>query len=826
MKISWNWLNEWIDLEGIEADELAERLTMSGLEVEFVERLGAGVDDIVVGKILEIVDHPKADRLVICTVDAGEEAPRQIVCGAKNMKAGDRVPTALPGSQPPALDFEIGEREVMGVPSSGMLCAEEELGFARESEGLMILPGDLPLGRPVFEALGFKDTVFHIGLTPNRADCLSHLGVAREVGALYGRALRAERVRVPTPLWENENKAIGAVASLQIDDEEGCPQYGMAVLEDVEVGPGPLWLRRRLLSVGVRSINNIVDVTNFVLMDVGQPLHTFDLDELAGQKIIVRRARKGETLLGIDHREYALEPEDLVIADAERPVALAGVMGGANSEVTEKTRRILLECAYFDPRTVRRSARRHSLHTESSHRFERGIDPGAVEANMSRAVSGLVRAHEHLESGTPVVDQGVLFARTAVPEPAEVRLPHDMANRILGTEISDEAIQEHLLSLGLEVRAGDDAHWGVLVPTYRLDLERPIDLVEEIARLHGYDQIPTSLPRGTMGYRHGRRDSKEAPTIIDAHTRGLLRWMRTTLLENGLYEAVNYSFMGEEELDALGLGADDCRRKAAPLANPLIKTQGLMRTTLVPSLLQNLATNLAQRTQDVALFEMGRRYFPTGERRTLGIVLSGDKLGHWRGTQSWDFFDLKGIVETLASPFELGDARWVVPEVLEPYLHPGVQAMWLLDGAPVATVGQLHPGQAQEREIEGAVYLAELDVDLLLARPERRMRYKPLPKFPGVHRDFALLYERQAPYSALRQAIDTLAGKEAAVGEILESVELFDLYEGEQIPEGKRSLALSLVYRSTERTLTEDDVEKADRLLLEWLEKETGASLR
>jgi phenylalanyl-tRNA synthetase beta chain len=826
MKISWNWLNEWIDLDGMDVEELGSRLTMAGLEVEAIERIGATNDDIVVAEILSIEAHPKADRLVVCSVNDGTPTPRQVVCGAKNMSAGDRVPLALPGSQPPALDFEIVERKVMGVVSSGMLCAEEELGLAKQSDGLMILPADLPLGHPVFDALGFKDLVLHIGLTPNRADCLSHLGVAREVAALYGRSLRAERLATPEPVWDSGQKPITDLATLEIVDSQGCPQYAMAVLEDVEVGPSPLWLRRRLHSVGVRSINNVVDVTNFVLMDVGQPLHAFDLDALDGAKIIVRRARAGEKLLGIDHREYALTPEDLVIADRSRPLALAGVMGGADSEVGEKTRRILLECAYFDPRTVRRSARRHGLHTESSHRFERGIDPGAIGENIQRAIAGLLRAHEHVSGADVKLARGITWDHADAISPTTIRLERTMTNRILGTALSDEEVAGLLQALGLTVETTDSEALQVMVPPFRSDLERPIDLVEEVARLYGYEKIPTTLPTGTMGHEHRRRTSQEGPTIMSSSDRTLLRDMRRDLLGFGLYEAVNYSFMASEDLDALGLPQDDSRRNAPIVANPLVKSQGLMRTTMVPSLLQNLATNLARRRQDVALFEFGRRYTREGERRTLAILLKGKKVQHWSANQPWDFFDLKGIVEVLATPFDLAAGRWVVPADLEPYLHPGVQARWVFRDQIIATIGQLHPAQAQQRDIDGAVFLAEVDLDALLSVSRKQGRYSPLPKFPGVARDFALLYDRQAPYGDLREGIDQIVAAAPELSSILESVELFDVYEGAQVPQGKRSLALSLVYRSSERTLTDEDVERADRILLEGLERKVGATLR
>lgn len=827
MKISWNWLNDWVSLEGLSVAEVAARLTMAGLEVEAIEHLGEGTERIVIGRIDAIEKHPKADRLVVCSVDTGDGKPRQIVCGATNMVAGDVVPVALPGSQPPALDFEIVERKVMGVMSQGMLCSEEELGLSRESEGLWILPRDLSPGEPVFEALGLKDTVIHIGLTPNRADCLSHLGVAREVAALFGRSLRPERRELPAALWDNSSAGpIDDVASLTIENPQGCPHYTLAVLEDVTVGPSPLWLRRRLLSVGMRAINNLVDVTNFVMMDVGQPLHAFDLDKLKGASIVVRQARAGEKIVGIDHREYELSDEDLVIADAERPVAIAGVMGGVDTEVTDETRRILVECAYFDPATVRRSARRHGLHTESSHRFERGIDVGAVEANLQRAVHWFTRAHED-EQRAPNIRSGMVGVKAeGFARPVQISLHKSHVKRLLGIEPSVEQVVDYLETLGMSVEEQGDT-LAVTIPTWRHgDLERAVDLVEEVARMHGYDNLPSRLPRSSMGHVHRRRESDQAPTIVSRQTRSLLRWMRSTLLAHGLREVVNYSFMSPDDLSMLGIGGDDCRADAATIANPLVKTQGLMRTTLIPSLLANLRTNIAHRTEDVALFELGRRYLRSGEQRTLSFLLTGEVLPHWSKSRTWDFYDAKGLVEALAAPFDIASPRWQPGEVLEPYLHPGVQAMWTSEGRALATVGQLHPRIAQEEEFEQPVYLAEIYVDTLLDLPVRTPRYKPLPKFPAVRRDFALIHDRYAQYGAIEDAVAELARTEPQFGAILESVELFDLYQGEQIPADKRSLALTVVYRSVERTLTDQEIEQADRLLLEAIRSRTGAHLR
>ncbi len=828
MKITWKWLQQWVDLDGLDIDEVVDRLTMAGLEVDGVERLGEGSDDIVVARIERIREHPNADKLVLCDVEYGGDELTQVVCGAKNMGEGDLVPLALPGSQPPGVDFEIVSRKVRGEMSSGMLCSAEELDLAEESAGLMILPADFEIGRPVFEALDLKDAVIEIDLTPNRPDCLGHRGVARDLAALYDRERRRPAHFGEQPAWEStdDTKQAAEAAGLHVEDAEGCPRYLFAVIEGVEVGPSPTWLKTRLAALGLRSVNNIVDVTNYVLMDVNQPLHAFDLDKLQGPEIRVRRAEAGEKMTGIDHNEYELDPEDLVIADAERPVAIAGVMGGVDTEVSETTSRILLECAYFDPTTVRKSARRHALHTDSSHRFERGIDPAALPEALAHAVHLLLDVHEGTDA-EPTVRLGVAEqAKAGIDQPATTRLDRDHSRRVLGTDVSDEQVVDYLSSIGVNLEDDGDA-WICELPTFRPDLTRPIDLVEEVARLYGYDAIEATLPRAPMGFSHSLKEGTEyPPTIVDRAERDLLGKMRTQLLSYGLYEVVNYGFMSDDDLDALNIADDDRRRETVVLANPLIAADRFMQTTLLPGLLDNLATNLAQRSSDVALFETGRRYFPDRERPTLALLLSGRQLRHWSGDKEWDFFDLKGLIEAIAGPFDTASLRWDVPETLEPYMHPGVQASWSSLDKTIACAGQLHPAVAAEMEIDQDVYLAEVHLDSLFGLGRPTQRFAPMSRFPAVTRDFALIYGTDEAYSQIEEAIEELAVQNEAFGELLESYDLFDVYTGEQVADEMRSLALTVVYRSPEQTLTDSDIEQADRTLVEWLEEQVDATLR
>lgn len=824
MLISYRELGRWVDLDGIDdVDELAHRMTMAGLEVEGVDHFGQGHDDIVVGRIEAIEEHPNADRLVVCRVDVGGDDLRQIVCGATNMAEGDLVPVALPGSQPPAVDFQIVEREVMDVVSQGMLCSDAELGFADEAEGLMILDDDLAVGTPIFEALRLVDTHFDIGLTPNRPDCLSHLGVAREVAAIYG----AERDHGPLdidPAWEGGESTVGDVASLRVEDE-GCPRYIAAVIEDIVVGPSPTWLQRMVTAMGMRSINNVVDVTNVVLADVGQPLHAFDLDTLNDHAIVVRRAREGESIVGIDHQEYALDSADLVIADSERPVAIAGVMGGEATEVTEETTRILVECAYFEPTTVRRTSKRLGLHTESSHRFERGIDPGATRTNIAYAIELLLRTQQDV-GDEAVVRSGILEHHPHPWTPTFIEVPAQVFRRILGVDLDDETVERILSALEIDVERTEDG-WRASPPSFRPDLERPIDLVEEVARLWGYDRFEATLPDSKMGAAHERLpQQKHHDTIVARSELRTLEAIRIRMLAAGLHEAINYSFFGEEALERLELDAQDERSNPPRVANPLTQDQALMRTTLVPGLLQSLQTNIAQRESDVALFEIGRTFHrDRTEKLQLGIVATGATRQHFDEGRPWDFFDLKGLVESLAGE-QVGRGVWRRPKDPEPYMHPGVQAQWFVDGRWIGRVGQLHPRLAAELELDAPVLLAELDMDALVEMEQSAPEFQAFPKYPAVRRDFALLYAREAEYTAIETAVHDFAERDAEFGRIFDRFRLFDVYEGEQVPEDQRSLAVEVVYRSAERTLTDDEVADADQRLLRWLQSETGAVLR
>lgn len=809
MKVTKNWISDWVNLDGVDFLSVVERLSLSGLEVAGLRTIAD--EKIVVGQIESIEPHPKSDKLVICQVNVGDGRLRQIGCGAKNMKAGDQVPVALDGARPPGMDIEIGSRPLAGIMSEGMLCAEEELGLESSSDGLWILSGDLPLGIPVLKATKLEDMVVEIELTPNRPDGLSHRGVAREIASIVSRPMRS------SPLYAQDSLQTSGKLNVRVEDPAGCPVYLVSELRGVTVGPSPDWLRRRLSLIGVRSINNVVDVTNYILMDLAQPLHAFDADKVRGD-LVIRRAKDGEVLEGIDHKVHTLMTTDLVIADDSGPIAIAGVMGGVSTEVTDATTRILLECAYFDPSSVRKTARRLGLHTESSHRFERGIDIGATESHLQAAESLLGQVQS-----LPLECAGRAFLREVSAEPKSIVLPSDMVSRVLGLDLPLERVTSVLGSIGLTCEPLE-AGVRVMVPTWRPDIERPIDLVEEVIRLHGYEHLTPKAPMISMGYRHVPKSDGSEPTIRTDRRLLHERRIRTALLGMGFAETLGYSFCERELLDLVSTDASDERSSRDELANALSPDLAVMRTSLLPTMLKTLKVNIAQRVEDIAFFEVGRSYLRSGERNTLGILVMGRMSPHHSSPRTWDVFDVKGLVETLARPLALR-ADWVVPELLESAFHPGVQAHWIQEGRIIGRVGQLHPQVAGRFDAEQPVFVAEIDLDHLLGVDDRAARYQVVSKFPSVRRDFALIYPKDKPFSDLKGAVESLSKQEGAFGQVFQKMHLFDVYEGAQVPEGMRSLAFSVTYQSFEHTLTEPEIQSADTALIEHL-RGVGLELR
>jgi phenylalanyl-tRNA synthetase beta chain len=791
MRISYKWLSEYVDLPPVE--ELARRLTAVGLEVEAVERTGANLGGVIAARIVASERHPNAEKLSVTRVDAGGGEPLQVVCGAKNYQVGDVVPLATVGASLPG-GQKIERAKLRGVESSGMLCSAKELGIDADASGLLLLPREVAPGTPIAKALDLEDALLEVNVTPNRPDALSHLGIAREVAAFANRELRPPRPR----LAEGGGPAADAVR-VRIEAPERCHRYAARVIEGVKIGPSPSWLARRLESCGVRSISNVVDATNLVLLELGHPLHAFDLDRVAGHEIVVRTARPGERITTLDGKERALDPEDLLIGDRDRGSALAGVMGGGDSEISDGTSRVLLESAWFAPAGVRRTSKRHGLKTEASYRFERGADPGMVIPALDRCAALIAE----LAGGT--VRAGVVDANPRPFRPLEVLLRWARPAEVLGLPVSREDARAILGGLGFRELSADDDAARFEVPSFRQDVSIEEDLIEEIVRTRGYDAIPETLPRLAS-------DTPALPQEAVAIARA-----RDALEAAGFGEAVNFSFVAPQDLAALGRAAG-APADGIPLRNAISAELSVMRTSLVPSLLKNLALNLRQRVEDVRLYEIARSFHaqrargdePALERLQVAGVLAGRRgaLGWSEPAEKVDFNDAKGAVERVLDALGVAGTSWVAKPA--PWLHPRYAGeVRSADGAVLGAAGELHPRAAAAFELPRGVLAFELDLAALLERARLVPRYREIPRFPAVLRDLAVVVDGAV------QAGQVIAAVRAEP--LLEEATLFDVYAGAPIAAGKKSLALALRYRAPDRTLTDAEVDAAHARIVERL---------
>jgi len=801
MKVTLNWLSDYVDFD-LSAEELSHRLTMTGLEVDALEHLGEGLDSVIVARLLDVQQHPDADRLTVCQVDTGEEV-LQVVCGATNHKTGDLVALAQVGTILPGA-FKIKKSKIRNQESCGMLCSHKELGLGDDAEGIMILPHELTLGRPVFEALGLKDVLYEIGLTPNRPDCLSVVGVAREVSAMVGAPLR-----LPEPDIREGGSSASERTSVIIEDADLCPRYAARLVENVRIGPSPDWMVRRLESVGIRSINNVVDITNFVMMELGQPLHAFDFNFLREHRIVVRRAEESDTFITLDGQERTLQASDLVICDGSGPVALAGIMGGQNSEVQDHTTEILLESAYFNPVAIRRTSKRLGLHTESSHRFERGTDVDMVPLALDRAAALIAE----LAGGT--IAGGTVDVYPERLERRHVVMTTSRTCDVLGLTVDSRDICGRLNAIGLSCHDRGDGSVDVEIPNFRPDLEREIDLIEEVARLIGYDRIPVTMPVSSL-------TCQQLPVHLSFE-----RKIRDTMAQLGYAEVINYSFFHAECLDKLGLDRTDPRRRTVEILNPLTEEQGVMRTTLVPSLLETAARNLAYRSDDLALFELRPVFEPVdgaelpAEKLRLTAILCGrrEPLGWAQSDAKGDFYDLKGVVEQLLQGLRITGLSWAAGST-DPYFHPGKSCTLCHEGRSLGMLGELHPETLYHYDIDQPLILCDLDVEALFSAGGSKAQFKPLSRFPDVQRDSAFLVGDQVTAQQVFNVLGKVQIKD------LEKIELFDVYAGRGIPEGKKSLAIRASYRSQDRTLTDELIQNLHGKLVKAMEKELGAELR
>lgn len=792
MKFSENWLRELVE---IPADRVAlvERLTMAGLEVESATALGVGLDGVVVAEIVEARPHPDADRLRVCTVQAGQGAPLQIVCGAPNARAGLKAPLAMVGASLPN-GVAIKAAKLRGVESQGMLCSARELGLDADASGLMELPADAPVGMPLAQYLGLPDASIELKLTPNRPDCLGMVGLAYDVAAQFGGAARPPQVEaVPA--------AGSARRGIRLEAGADCPRYLGRMIAGIDpAAPTPLWMAERLRRAGLRPIAAVVDVTNYVMLELGQPLHAFDDDKLDGD-IVVRRARAGEALALLDGSEAKLDDGFLLIADATRPLALAGVMGGMDSRVTAATRNVFLESAHFAPPAIMGRARRLGLSSDAAHRFERGVDPELPRLALERATALLLAIAGGSAGPVCAAERARdLPARTAVS------LRRARLARVLGVEVADAEVARMLVALGMVVESTGDG-WRVTPPSRRFDIEREEDLIEEVARIHGYARIPTHVPAGAFALA-----PESESRLPDAA-------LREQLAARGYQEAICYAFVGADLLKAWQLDAG-----AVALANPLSADLAVMRTSLLPGLVQALAANRNRQQARVRLFEVGRSFHADGgaplETARVAAVACGEAVAEQWGepARATDFFDLKGDLQSLCALGGAPQAWRFDGEGLPAWLHPGRGARLLRDGRPVGFLGALHPRLAKALDLGADAYAFEVELDALAQR--RVPCAEAVSRYPTVRRDIAVELAEEVAWGALETTV------RAALGEALADLFVFDRYSGPGLDDGRKSVAMGLILQDRSRTLTVEDADRHVARAIAALERDCGAKLR
>ncbi len=786
MNLSMRWLGDYTKVT-VSPREFSEAMTMSGSKVEGYEIEGSEITHVVVGKILKIEKHPDADKLVVCQVDVGKEEPIQIVTGATNVFEGALVPCALDGATLPS-GVKIKKGKLRGVVSNGMMCSLGELNLTAHDfpyaieDGIFILEeeGCTP-GQDIHEAIGLNDTCVEFEITSNRPDCLSVLGLAREAAATFGTELT-----IKEPVVKGAGGDINDYLSVTVENSELCKRYAAKVVKNVKIGPSPRWMRERLRASGVRPINNLVDITNFVMLEYGQPMHAFDLKYVKDHQIIVRNAKQGESIVTLDGVERPLSPEMLVICDGEKPAAVAGVMGGEYSGIMDDTDTVVFESACFKGSSVRTTAKKIGLRTESSGRFEKGLDP-------HNCMPALLRACELVELlGAGEVVDGVIDRDFSDPAPKTLPLEGEWINRFLGIDIPESRMVAILEKLGFTVENGI-----ITVPTFRTDIEHKADIAEEIARFYGYDNIPTTLMRGS------------AHAVLTPQQK-FERKINQTMVAMGAYEVMTYSFISPKYYDKVLMPSDSPLRRSVTIMNPLGEDTSVMRTTTLPSMLEVLARNYNNRNLEGFLYEIGNEYIPHQSDQELPDENSMLTMGAY-GPKT-DFYALKGAVEMLLERLNIKD--WdVAPCSDHPAFHPGRCAVITKNGVQLAILGEVHPKVLENYNIGVKAYVAKLPVKALFDAQDGEVQYKPLPKFPATTRDLSLVCSQEMPIIQIEKAI------KEAVGSILEKVELFDVYQGEQVGEGKKSVAYSIVMRSADGTLTDEQTDAAMKRVLKALDK-------
>lgn len=794
MNLPMSWLSDYTDITGVTPKEYADRLTMSGSKVEGVENLGAEIDKVVVGEVLTCEMHPDSDHLHVCMVNVGEDEPIQIVCGAPNVAAGQKVPVALNGSTLPG-GVKIKKGKLRGVMSNGMICAADEMGIENsrlgyEPEyGILVLPEDAEIGSDVKDLFGLNENVVEFEITSNRPDCFSIIGLARETAATFKKPFN-----VPEPKFEEKGGDINDMVKVEILDKDKCKRYCARVVKNVKIGPSPKWMRERLEACGVRAINNIVDITNYVLLEYGQPMHAFDIRDIAGGQITVRRAAAGEVIKTLDDQDRTLIADDLVIADAERAIAIAGVMGGFNSEIKEDTTTVVFESAMFDASSVRLTAQRVGLRTEASSRYEKGLDYN----NTVPAINRACQLVEMLGCGENVT--GMIDVMGNVEQPIEIAFRPEKINSFLGTDVSTEQMCE--IFAALEIKADMDKMM-LYPPSFRPDLQAEADIAEEVARFYGYDIIPTTLMSGaaTSGILTSeQRTERDIAAILNSQ---------------GMYEIYTYTFQSPSMLDKLNIPADSALRNQVKITNPLGEDTSVMRTTMAGSMLETLGRNFNYRNKSAKLFEIGRVYIPTAagqlpdENRTLMLGMYGDV----------DFYDLKGAVEEIFEKLHIKNAEF--ERVTDnPVYHPGRTAQITVNGKYAGIIGEVHPAVARNFELGTKTYIGELDFMAIFNAADHDVKYTALTRFPAVTRDFSILIDKTTPVAAIEKVMKKAGGK------LLYKLELSDVYTGKQIPEDKKSVMYKAEFKAPDRSLTGEEADNLHAKIVKNLGKELNAELR
>lgn len=807
MLVSLNWLKNYVDLQGSTPEQLADKITKTGIEVESIEYIAEKIVNVVVGYVESCEQHPNADKLNLCQVNVGEET-LQIVCGAPNIAQGQKVAVAKPGAVLPG-DFKIKQAKLRGVESNGMICSLQELGVEEKyvpkdvADGIFVFPSDAEVGTNVSELLNLEDAILELGLTPNRSDALSMLGVAYEVAAILDVPVQLPDTSMETSPVKAKDKV-----AVQVDAPELNPYYGAFLVENIQVGPSPLWMRNYLMAAGVRPINNVVDITNYVLLEYGQPLHAFDFDKFASNQVVVRRAKKDETMITLDDETRTLTPDQLVITNGSEPTALAGVMGGANSEVSETTTTVLLEAAYFDPKMVRISSKAHGLRSESSVRFEKGVDPNRVHQAGLRACQLL-----HTYANGTVLSEPAIFDQLDKSE-KQVTITTERLNARLGTTLEDNEVSVILKKLGFIYEQKDDA-FVVTIPTRRQDIQMFEDMLEEVARIYGYDFLPYTLPQGAA--QAGGLTKQQA----------LKRYVKNYFESAGLMEAITYSLTTTER--ATMLVSPEIEQEAVTpirLSMPMTEEHSTLRLSILPEMLASLSYNVARKQMNLGYYELGTVFISTEKQVTkqpkeklrAAAALTGEWLTHpWQQEKKQaDFFLIKGILEGLFAKLNV-EASFEATKIAG--MHPGRTALVKVNDVTIGFIGQVHPQLQQSFDLKDT-FVFDIDLDYILFHFENEPSFAKIPRFPTVSRDIALEVANEVAAGDIQKTIEDNAGK------LLKDVTIFDLYQGEHLEEGKKSIAFRLLYFDPERTLTDDEVETSYQSILNVVKEQHQAALR